>query len=276
MNAISLDESTEKAMDTLSQLSGLELALFKASADDDLNERLESSELAPLWFNRFNKLRLPNFPAAKFRDPNPQTHADFYCGYVLFSHAQRVTPSNPDYMRYLRLAAFKFGCYYALEVILTDCIRAINQPGLTHDVQKKLISHCQGVLFQSTHHMNALKTPGCLLLSTVYLALTDASQRLALFEEQRWCVYLSRMYFHLAHLQRGQSKAQIYNAYFNQGLSVSNPFGADNFEQIECNYFYALMSGPLDPAIMQQADHAAEVILNSSSAPICLPIGMGP
>ena len=48
----------------LSQLSGLELALFKASADDDLNERLESSELAPLWFNRFNKLRLPNFPAA--------------------------------------------------------------------------------------------------------------------------------------------------------------------------------------------------------------------
>ena len=269
MNAISLDESTEKAMETLSQLSGLELALFKAYADDGLNQRLESHELAPLWFNRFNKLRLPNFPAAKFRDPNPQTRADFYCGYVLFSHAQRVTPSNPDYMRYLHLAAFKFGCYYALEIILIGCIRAINQPGLTHDVQKQLIEHCKDMLFQSTNQINALKTPGCLLLSTVYLALTNASQRFALAEEQRCCVYLSRMYFHLAHLQWSQSKAQIYNAYFNQGLSVSNSFGADSFEQIEHNYFYALMSEPLDPAIMQQADHAAEVILNSSNAPTC-------
>ncbi|HEN5506354.1 TPA: Dot/Icm T4SS metaeffector MesI, partial [Legionella pneumophila] len=75
---------TDNVITTLSRLKPFDLAMLKATSDNKVKTLLDSDELKPFWVNKFNKLRLEKDHIFQFRNPDPQSRADFYCGYVLY------------------------------------------------------------------------------------------------------------------------------------------------------------------------------------------------
>jgi hypothetical protein len=211
----------------LSRQKPIDLAMLKAKGSPGVKMVLESDELTPLWENKFNALRLKSHPNFQFRDPKPQSKADFYCGYVLFLAALNEDTASDEYRSYLKLSISAFNSFHAHQELISRLIIDCRGKPTPENINK-LVIYING----QKAELQKLKTPGCLLLAHTYLqiaSLYGTSDR-----------NLSRKFYrdcwenlHLAELCEERSENEIENAYFNQGLKFASPFRLNNINEMK-------------------------------------------
>ncbi|KTD55552.1 Ankyrin repeat protein [Legionella santicrucis] len=250
---------TDEVTLLLYNLKVIDLAILKATGSDKLKKQLDGPELQPFWTNKFNKLRLEKDVAFQFRNPEPQSRADFYCGYVLYLAAlkENKKPNTNKYNDYLILSLSLFNCFYAVQEVLTSLI--INcKNNLKIDNVNALYEFMTRIDSQTQQH----KTPGCLLLANAYFYLAGFYQRLNFKRESAECYKLCWEKLHLAQLLEPTSEREIHNAYFGQGLVMSNAFRLDSIFEIKgrCRQ---LNSELFTDAVQHTAEAKAEKTFNS-------------
>ncbi|HAT8180705.1 TPA: hypothetical protein JA361_14945 [Legionella pneumophila] len=220
----------EDTIKSLSKLKAFDLAMLKATGNNKVKSLLDSDELKPFWVNKFNKLRLEKDHIFQFRNPNLQSRADFYCGYVLYLAAlkEKTKENIGNYYDYLKLSFTTFNCFYAAQEILTSLIGACKNDSKRENID--LLYNC--VTSQSTE-IQQHKTPGCLLLANAYFYLAGFYQRLNLKAESIECYKACWEQLHLAQLLETDSEREIHNAYFAKGLAASNAFGLSSISEIK-------------------------------------------
>lgn len=216
-----LDGQKAHIVTMLQLLTPLDLALFKAKCPDYASEILDSPELTVFWTNHFNSIRLQRDPSFQFRDPSPQSRADFYCGYVLYLGAMKEKgKSDEKYRNYLLTSVLKFSSFHAYKELLITTTIDCKKAGELKDIN--MLYHY--ITDQSTKLMS-FKTPGCLLIANTYFYLSTFYEHLGLDNLVDDCVRKCWTFIHLAGLFEPYSETQIHNAYFGKGLKMSNPFG---------------------------------------------------
>lgn len=213
----------------LSNLTSLDLVMLRVEGSIKVRELLNSIGLTPFWENKFNKLRLPKDTSFSFRDPAPQTKADFYCGYILFLAALENKSDNILFHTYLVHSIEKFDCFYAIQLILVEKIKAIaieNTIEAFNLYLKDIVSMRQAAVQQH-------RTPGCILLANIYLALAIYYQRLTNQPRANLCYIACWEQIHLAELLESSSTRQIHNAYFGKGLAYSNSLGLNSIVEFK-------------------------------------------
>ncbi|QEY52358.1 hypothetical protein FQU71_14625 [Legionella longbeachae] len=253
------DGITDEVTLLLHKLKPIELALLKATGSDIVRKQLDSPELGPFWVNKFNKLRVANDHAFQFRNPEPQSRADFYCGYVLYlaSLKENKNTNNNKYNDYLILSLSRFHCFYAAQEVLTHLIM---------NCEKNLNIENVNTLYEFMTRMEYLiqqhKTPGCLLLAHTYFYLAGFYQSLDLKKESTECYSSCWEQLHLAQLLESISEREIHNAYFGQGLAMSNAFGLDSISEIKdrCRQFNPKV---FTDALRSATEAKAEMMLNN-------------
>ncbi|HAU1152710.1 TPA: hypothetical protein JBI12_12340 [Legionella pneumophila] len=223
---------TDNVITSLSRLKAFDLAMLKATSDVKVKTLLDSDLLKPFWVNKFNKLRLEKDHTFQFRNPDPQSRADFYCGYVLYLAAlkekQKEEPSN--YYDYLKLSFSTFNCFYAAQEILAFLIGVCK-----NDSKRDNIDLLYNFVTSQSTPIQEHKTPGCLLLANAYFYLAGFYQRLDLKAESIECYKECWEQLHLAQLLETDSEREIHNAYFNKGLATSNAFGLNSISEIKAH-----------------------------------------
>ncbi|AMP94035.1 hypothetical protein AXF37_12515 [Legionella pneumophila subsp. pascullei] len=221
---------TDNVIATLSKLKPFDLAMLKATSNVKVKTLLDSDELKPFWVNKFNKLRLEKDHTFQFRNPDPQSRADFYCGYVLYLVAlkekQKEDPNN--YYDHLKLSFSTFNCFYAAQEILTFLIGSCK-----NDSKRENIDFLYNCVTSQSTPIQEHKTPGCLLLANAYFYLAGFYQHLNLKAESIECYKECWEQLHLAQLLETDSEREIHNAYFNKGLATSNAFGLNSISDIK-------------------------------------------
>ncbi|HHL3493435.1 TPA: Dot/Icm T4SS effector metaeffector MesI [Legionella pneumophila] len=220
---------TDDVITTLSRLKPFDLAMLKATSSIKVKTLLDSDELKPFWVNKFNKLRLEKDHTFQFRNPDPQSRADFYCGYVLYLAALKEKQKEvSSYYDYLNLSFKTFNCFYAAQEILTFLISACK-----NDSKRENIDLLYNFLTSQSTPIQEHKTPGCLLLANAYFYLAGFYQSLDLKAESIECYQECWEQLHLAQLLEADSEREIHNAYFNKGLATSNAFGLSSISEIK-------------------------------------------
>lgn len=250
---------TDEATLLLYKLKAIDLAILKATGSDKLKKQLDSPELQPFWVNKFNKLRLEKDFAFQFRNPEPQSKADFYCGYVLYlaSLQENKNPDKNNYNNYLILSLSLFNCFYAAQEILTSLIINCNNNPKIENVNT-LYEFMTRINSQIQKH----KTPGCLLLANGYFYLAGFYQHLNFKRESTEYYKLCWEQLHLAQLLESTSEREIHNAYFGQGLAMSNAFRLDSISEIK-DHCRQLNSEPFIDAVQMEAEEKAEKTFDS-------------
>ena len=221
--------SLEQILSDLQKLTPLELALLKAKSEDGDTEILDSPQLSVFWINKFNKLRLQRDPGFQFRDPFPKSRADFYCGYVLYLAARKEKgTSEKNYEDYISLSAFKFDSFHAVQEILTTLIIDCKE-----STEQKNIDNLYSNVSALYSKLLKFKTPGCLLLANTYFYLAGFYQNLSLDNKTIDCYRRCWELIHLAGLLEESSEKHIHNAYFGQGLKLSNAYGLFTINKIK-------------------------------------------
>ncbi|HAT8250904.1 TPA: Dot/Icm T4SS effector metaeffector MesI [Legionella pneumophila] len=220
---------TDNVITTLSRLKPFDLAMLKATSDNKVKTLLDSDELKPFWVNKFNKLRLEKDHIFQFRNPDPQSRADFYCGYVLYLAALKEKQKEvSSYYDYLNLSFSTFNCFYAAQEILTFLIGACK-----NDSKRENIDLLYNSVTSQSTQIQEHKTPGCLLLANAYFYLAGFYQRQDLKAESIECYKECWEQLHLAQLLETDSEREIHNAYFSKGLATSNAFGLNSISEIK-------------------------------------------
>ncbi len=220
---------TDNVITSLSRLKPFDLAMLKATSDNEVKTLLDSDELKPFWVNKFNKLRLEKDHTFQFRNPEPQSRADFYCGYVLYLAALKEKQKEvSNYYDYLNLSFTTFNCFYAAQEILTFLIEVCK-----NDSKRENIDLLYNSVTSQSTQIQEHKTPGCLLLANAYFYLAGFYQRLDLKAESIECYKECWEQLHLAQLLETDSEREIHNAYFNKGLATSNAFGLNSISEIK-------------------------------------------
>ncbi len=220
---------TDNVIATLSRLKPFDLAMLKATSGIKVKTLLDSDPLKPFWVNKFNKLRLEKNHTFQFRNPDPQSRADFYCGYVLYLGALKEKQKEvSSYYDYLNLSFTTFNCFYAAQEILTFLIDACK-----NDSKRENIDLLYNFVTSQSIPIQEHKTPGCLLLANAYFYLAGFYLRLDLKAESIECYKECWEQLHLAQLLETDSEREIHNAYFNKGLTTSNAFGLNSISEIK-------------------------------------------
>ncbi|MBL7481049.1 Dot/Icm T4SS effector metaeffector MesI [Legionella bononiensis] len=223
--------SLEQIVSDLEKLTPLELALLKAKSQDGDTEVLDSPQLSVFWINKFNKIRLQRDTCFQFRDPFPKSRADFYCGYTLYLAARKEKgTSESNYEEYLSLSAFKFDSFHAIQQILTTLII-----GCKESTEQKQIDNLYSNVDALYSKLLKFKTPGCLLLANTYFYLAGFYQNLNMENKTIDCYRRCWELIHLAGLFEESSERLIHNAYFGQGLKMSNAYGLSTINEIKEN-----------------------------------------
>lgn len=227
---------TDEVILLLYKLKAMDLAMLKATGSNNLKKQLESPKLEPFWVNKFNKLRLENNHSFQFRNPESQSKADFYCGYVLYLAALKENKSkdNNKYNDYLILSLSLFNSFYAAQEILTHLIM-----NCKNNLKPENVNTLYDFVIQINSQLQQHQTPGCLLLANAYFYLAGFYQRLNLKRESTECYKSCWEQLHLAQLLESTSERGIHNAYFGQGLAMSNAFGLNSIAEIKdrCRQF---------------------------------------
>lgn len=173
-------------------------------------------------------------------------------GYIfyLMSIKAEEKPNNPDQMLYLQKAV-NFNSIHAAQTMFHKLLMK-----KTPDKFKKMET-LEAILFNWECFANKWGTPGYLLIANGYLhllKLNDSPQT----EKYQLASFTLWKYLHLAKLTQPQSTAAIHNAYFGQGLALSNAFNLKTIEaiQIYCSTFIQ------DQAIKVKAEQAAAASLS--------------
>ncbi|AUH73711.1 Dot/Icm T4SS effector metaeffector MesI [Legionella sainthelensi] len=230
------DGITDEVTLLLYKLKPIDLVMLKVTGSNTLKQQLECPELEPFWVNKFNKLRLENDHAFQFRNPELQSKADFYCGYVLYLAALKETKikNNNKYNDYLIISLLQFNCFYAAQELLTHLIM-----NCKNNLKLENVNTLYDFLMQINSRLQQHQTPGCLLLANTYFYLAGFYQRLNLKRESIECYKSCWEQLHLAELLESTSEREIHNAYFGRGIMLSNAFGLSSIAEIKdhCRQF---------------------------------------
>lgn len=215
---------------SLYKLEAFDLAMMKAICSDKVRILLDSAELQPFWENKFNRLRIVNEPGFQFRNPEPQSTADFYCGYVLYLAAlkQKQMGREEHYEEYLQLSLSTFNSFYAIQEIVLSLIKACKDSHTNAEALYKFI-------ISQNSQIEQFKTPGYLLLANAYFYLAEFYQEEDLKLVSVGCYKTCWEKLYMAGLLEENSEREIHNAYFGHGLAASNVLGLNSINQIKDN-----------------------------------------
>lgn len=216
----------------LGKIKPYQLALLKADGTEVIKVLLSNPKLNPFWENQFNSLRIDitellTTGSFQFRDPSPQSKADFYCGYQLYLAALKAKSKPDKFDLYIKQAIKSFNCFFAHRVVLTDLINA------HQDCNKDELNECVKKVQNHVTQLEQFKTPGFLVLAITYYYLATFYQNGAARDESIKCYQLSWKYLHLAELLEPFSDREIHNAYFGQGIALSNTIKATSIAQLK-------------------------------------------
>ncbi|RUR06902.1 Dot/Icm T4SS effector metaeffector MesI [Legionella sp. km772] len=209
-------------------LKPLELVLLKAEGGDEVQKIMNSPEFVPLWVNKFNALRLTRDPSFRFRDPAPQSKADFYCGYVLYLAALNVKRTDEDKYSYYLSAALRFNSFHAFQ----ECLHSLVHLGQNYSTKKELndaVSYLSSVALQ----IPSKNTPSSLLLANTWFYFASFYSKLGCEGEAVECYKKCWANLHLAELTESNSEKAIHNAYFGEGIKLSNAYGLNTLTDIK-------------------------------------------
>ena len=224
--------STDDLVTILYKLKSQDLALLKAEGTPSTQEALNRPELTPFWEDQFNKLRLKRDPGFQFRDPSPQSCADFYCGYILYLASIKVKATDVfKYNHYIKLSIVQFNSFHAHQAVLNTLVLQYRNS----TEKEELDTFCAYVTKQYSLLLN-FKTPGFLLLANTFYYLATFYQNLGLREESIACYQECWKHLHCAKLLERNSERDIHNAYFGQGLIFSNAFRLSTIDAIKDNF----------------------------------------
>ena len=221
--------ATEEKVDFLSNLRHFDLANFVAQSSQNVRDALLSQDYDKLWYNRFNKLRVGREKDFQFRDPSPQTQAEFYCGYVFYVSALAKKSSDEDiYNDYLWTAIARLSSFHAInervQMLLNSCDTTDNA-----DQVARLLEFLTA--YESQIH--EFQTPGFLLLANTYLTLSSLYAEMSYTQQKTTYLEKGWKNLHLAELLYDESEKSIHNAYLGEGIRLSNRYGLSNIADIK-------------------------------------------
>lgn len=264
--------SHEEIVDLLDLFKPIELALLVATTKADPNTAriLNSNCVEPLWANRFNALSLERNLAFQFIDTKkPHYRANFYCGYVLYLAALKgkteainaeaelnelvkknrqslqdkflkvddirmmelksiISARYELYHAYLSIAIKQFNSFHASSAFFTNLIQECHAHTKKNDLDQLRMRLIDGApaLTQET-------TPTSLLFANTFFYLAGFYQKIKHYEESAVCYRKCWEYLCLAELLESRSTAEIHNAYFGEGLKLSNPYGINSIKTLK-------------------------------------------
>jgi hypothetical protein len=237
----------EEAETMLYRFDPLEVALMKANGPNEITDMLSRPEFLPFWTNQFRLLRLDRDLGFRFKEPGAQSKADFYCGWILYLSAQKA--SVDEGKLYLKIAREKFNSFYAHRETLSRRIGECNEHISRDVVDGTKVSNRDAAIFDALKkeqldplidytesnrpYIERFKTPGCLLLATTYYYLASFFQRLGFKEEAGLCYHACWHYLCKAEFYEKESVREIHNAYFGEGLKLSNTLGYTKISELK-------------------------------------------
>lgn len=185
---------------------------------------LRHEDFDGFWAERRKALN----PRVKFAAQKRILDIDLVLGYVFYLFALKAKEQYPEakFIEYLKLS-LNFNSIHAAQTYLHKMI-------LSNDEDKvKKTEAIAALLYNWENLASKHGTPGYLLLANGYLHLAQITSELK--ESGRYeaaCFYLWK---HLiqAELEESQSETSIHNAYFGEGLKLSNPEKIDTIETMK-------------------------------------------
>lgn len=178
----------------------------------------DSAAMKKLWRRYRENIVITGIPGFQLQAQTQLSDQQLVVGYQLHTLALCARRANfqDNYNFYLR-KAFEQHSIYAYQTRLSE---DISLPGSYSKKIKKMLEELERwhalVLYQ--------RTPAALMLASAYYYLSLLARnekdgaRLLSFLKSTW------HYFILAELMESSSAAEIHNAYFGQGLVLSNPY----------------------------------------------------
>jgi hypothetical protein len=238
----------EEAETILYRLEPLDVALMKANGPNEITEMLSRPEFQPFWTNQVRLLRLERDPGFRFKEPGTQSKADFYCGWILYLSAQKASSAEKGEF-YLKVAREKFNSFYAHRETLTmriaECNEYISRDGVADPkasnrdttifdaLKKEKFEPLIDYIESNRPYIERFKTPGCLILATTYYYLASFFQRLGFKEEAVLCYHACWHFLCKAEFYEKDSVREIHNAYFGEGLKLSNTLGYSKISELK-------------------------------------------
>lgn len=177
--------------------------------------QLRQADCAGLWSAIFDKLFVKQSSPFRFQHQTSLNDIDFVIGYVCYLYAlsDKEKGNTDDYANYLK-QAMMHSSIHAHQTCFQEVMMADEKN--PSDITNLLLSWRS---FAAQHG-----TPGYLLLANGYLQLAllyAQSEDKELYDR---AVQMTWTYLLHAEYAEKDSSASIHNAYFGQGLALSNPF----------------------------------------------------
>lgn len=217
-------------------------------------EILKHPDFNDFWAEK----RAALYSKSEFREQKNSADIDFVLGYVFYLLALKAKENQPQvYIQHLK-SALRFHSIHAAQTFFNELLK---KP----DNDKKLeeIIHLLGIWKKwGTHH----GTPGFLLLANGYLQYARiTAERKDYISFEKACTSLWEN-LTLAQLSEPSSIDSIHNAYFGQGLALSNPLEIDTIDTLKEKASLLIT----DNSIKKRAEKSAESIFmgDAEKAPL--------
>ena len=181
---------------------------------------LQHSDFNSYWAEKRSAL----YSKAEFKVQNNLSDSDFVLGYIYYLIALAKQKEPQVFTAHLN-KAIKFHSIHAAQTLFSELLKEPNDAAKLVKIKDLLDS----VKTLATKH----GTPGYLLLANIHLHWARITAELKDYPDfNKACTGLWEN-ITLAGLEEENSTAAIYNAYFGQGLVLSNPLGISTIAQLK-------------------------------------------
>jgi len=199
-----------------------QLAQFQC-ANPQYHNLLQEPAFDEFWHNRLTTLRLGKHPSFHFQSQPGLKDADLVTGYLLYILAvkkgDKELESRADFVNNVSMHLVR----QRLHSVFIQLDQA-NQAEV-----EKFAAHLYNLeAFARLHG-----SPGYLLLTNGYMQLGFRYKQLMAMEQVAASYQTAWKYLHLAQLAEEGSEASINNAYFGQGLGLSNPYQLNSLAEMK-------------------------------------------
>lgn len=204
---------------------------------------LQHSDFNKFWAEQRQLLN----PTLGFLAQNYLTDSDLVLGFVFYLLALHAEPlSEAEYVNYLELA-LRFKSIHAAQAFFQHQLKKNKQDS------KLQLNYLIDLLNEWDILALIHETPGFLLLADGYLHLLNIAMQLKQdnIKQVHFALWKNLT---LAELYEPQSAASIHNAYFGEGLALSNSLGFTTIGRLKEKLNQLIT----DKTIIEQAEHSAK------------------
>lgn len=199
-----------------------------------IHEMLRSPELNQLWEEKRTNLRLPGNPDFRFMAQPGINDADFVMGYLLFLLKLKSQHSkNESSVSHVGVKSTDYLSMHAIRKYLHQIYIHIGQ---AKENDLRLIAE---FLYNLEAFAKLHQCPGYLLMANGYMQLALRYQQMKSEDECTAAFKLCWKFLHMAELSEAESEESINNAYFGNGLVLSNPFKLASIAEMKSYCFKA-------------------------------------